>query len=92
MRRYNESAIVPARPLKTVVKSIPLDAKLCNVRQASEILNEQFGGGFSEVNLRRLVRLQKFVEGVHYNKVGRSPRFYIPAVIEYVNSGGLSST
>ena len=72
----------PPRP-STEGKQIPLNAKLYSLQQASQLLNEQFDGGFSVREMRRLINSGEWLERWHYVRRGRQIKIYLTAVQEW---------
>ena len=67
------------------------DGKLLHsLKQASEILNEVLGGGYSEKSIQRRIK-GEWVEGVQFVRDGRSIKVKIRAVIEQIENsfGGI---
>jgi hypothetical protein len=89
-RTYNN--LKPVTPLKVVKaiepgETIPIDAKLHDLEEASRLLTEQFSSGFSLKSLRRLVK-SDWTEGTHYIYVRNRLKLYLPAIQAWVISGG----
>lgn len=83
---YPNKAVAPLRPVSRSkpLQEIPLDAKLYSLRNASWLLNEQFDGGFSDQEIRRLIRNGSWQEKWHYVRRGTRIKIYIPAVQEWL--------
>ncbi|BAS55282.1 hypothetical protein NIES2135_54460 [Leptolyngbya boryana NIES-2135] len=83
------SVLKPVTPLKVVkpVEAIPPDAKLHDLEETSKLLTDQFSGGFSVKSLRRLIK-SDWTEGTHYLYVRKRLKFYLPAIQDWVVSGG----
>jgi hypothetical protein len=64
-------------------RQIPLNAKLYSLRQASTLLNEQFDGGFSIREMRRLINSGEWIEQWHYIRRGRAIKIYLAAIQEW---------
>ncbi|MEP0872910.1 hypothetical protein NDA01_24130 [Trichocoleus desertorum AS-A10] len=84
-RRYlPEKQVAPPRAIaKPETRQIPLDAKLYDLKDASILLSEQFGSGYSVRALRRLIESGEWVEGWHYMRRGKFLKIYLPAVQEW---------
>jgi hypothetical protein len=82
-RTYLKSKQIAAPAPSTEGKQIPLNAKLYGLRQASQLLNEQFDGGFSIREMRRLINSGAWLEHWHYTRRGRQIKVYLVAVQEW---------
>ena len=73
---------LPPPQIDPSLERISKDTKLYSLVKASEILNEQFDGGFGTTNLKRYINCE-WVEGCHYIKVGSSYKIHLEAVKEW---------
>lgn len=69
-------------------RRIPTSAKLLDIKDASHKLTEQFGSGYSVSAIRRWVQNGEWIQNWHYTRRGRMIKVYLPAVQEWVVSGG----
>lgn len=67
-------------------RQIPKDAKLHDITEASHLLTEQYGRGWSVKVLRRLIQSDEWVQGWHYIKHGKFYKLYLPAIRETILS------
>ena len=65
------------------LKQIPLSAQLLDLKEASQKLTEQFGKGYSDRAIRRLVNSGEWQENWHYVRLKRLIKIYLPAVQEW---------
>jgi hypothetical protein len=68
-------------------RQIPNDARLHNLREASQILTEQYQSGYSIGSIRRYIRIGAWNYGWHYTKTGNRYKIYIPAIQEWQVNG-----
>ncbi len=64
-------------------REIPLDTRLYDLKDASILLTNQFGKGYSIQAMRRLIKSGEWVEGWHYRKRGKIFKIYLAAVQEW---------